>query len=150
MSYFTGLDFLLSQRQRCRCLHFHIHNCLSFLRLPYTSEEYIIPGMFMTCCNVSKSTWPGHGWETNQPLFENYHWPVIQSPTFQTTCLGDCVTSNREKQTCSPTYSGVRSKEDGNLFPCLNVFHPRIAPCGSEGWGFVLKGGVILVPLISL
>lgn len=73
-------------------------------------------------------------------LFENYCWPVTQSPTFQTSCFGNHVAWSWEGQTCSSHVEGSESKEDGNLFPCLNVFRPLLASSGSEKWGFWLKG----------
>lgn len=49
-----------------------------------------------------------------------------------------------------PHVEGSESKENGNLFPCINVFHPLLATSGREGWDFGLKGGVTLIPLVSL
>lgn len=99
---------------------------------------------------ASKSSWPWNSWETNQQLFENYHWPMTQSSAFQKSCFGSCVASTKEKHICLPTLWGARSKKDGNLFPCLNLFRLPLPTSGSERWGFGLKGGVRLVPLISL
>lgn len=83
----------------------------------------------------------GHGQAVvEKQLFENYRWPVTQSPTFQTSCFGNHVAWSWEGQTCSSHVEGSESKEDGNLFPCLNVFRPLLATSGSERWGFWLKG----------
>lgn len=49
------------------------------------------------------------------------------------------MASSREWQTFTHMLRG-ESKEDGNLFPQINVFHPLLATSESAGWGFWPQG----------
>lgn len=69
---------------------------------------------------------------------------------FRQVVLGIFWSQTGKGKLVHPHVEGSESKENGNLFPCINVFHPLLATSGSEGWDFGLKGGVTLIPLVSL
>lgn len=59
---------------------------------------------------------------------------------FRQVVLGIVWPQAVEGRLVHPHVKGPESKEDGNLFLCINVFHPLLATSGSEGWDFWPKG----------
>lgn len=74
----------------------------------------------------------------------------LSAQHFRRVVLGIVWPQARKDKFVHPRVKGSESKGNGNLFSCINMFHPLLATSGSEGWGFSLKGGATLVPLISL